>query len=266
VADRFAGRLAVVTGGAAGIGRASAQAFAREGATVVILDVDETAAREAVAEIEADGGSADWIRVDVTDEAAVKGAIEGAAEKHGGLHVLHANAGIEWTKTIVETSYDEWQRVIAVNLSGVYLACRYAMIEMIKQDGGAIVITSSPHAFVTFPDSGAYAASKGGGLMLTRALALEGAAYGIRANCVAPGATDTPMLRREADVSPDPERQLRRFGLMHPLGRLGRSEEVAEAVLFLASDDASFITGACLAADGGIMAAHTSGPPIAYGD
>jgi 2-keto-3-deoxy-L-fuconate dehydrogenase len=266
MSSRFAGRSVIVTGGALGIGQAASMAFAREAAHVTILDIDEEGASDTVAAIQAAGGSARFDLVNVTDEAAVKAAVEGVTAEQGRVDVLHANAGIEWTKTIVDTTYDEWRHVIDVNLTGIYLSCRFAMKQMVEQGTGSIVITSSPHAFVTFPDTGAYAAAKGGGLALMRALALEGAPHNVRVNCVVPGSTTTPMLEREARVADDPEDQLRRWALMHPLGRLGRPEEVAEAVLYLASDAASFVTGAVLATDGGILAAHTSGPPMTYGD
>jgi NAD(P)-dependent dehydrogenase (short-subunit alcohol dehydrogenase family) len=201
---------------------------------------------------------------EVTDEEAVHSIVSEAMREHGRLDVMHANAGIEWMKGIADTTHEEWSRVIDVNLTGVYLATRYALIEMIRAGRGAIVITSSPHAFNTVPDAGAYAASKGGTLALMRALALEGASHGIRVNAVIPGAIDTPMLRREAAGAPDPARQLERFGAIHPLNRLGRADEVAEAALFLASDAASFVTGAALPVDGGLLAAQPSGPPISY--
>jgi NAD(P)-dependent dehydrogenase (short-subunit alcohol dehydrogenase family) len=138
------------------------------------------------------------------------------------------------------------------------------MIPMVAQGGGAIVITSSPHALVTSPDSGAYAASKGGVSALMRALALEGATKNVRVNALLPGAIDTPMVRREAAVASDPEEQMRRFGLIHPMARIGLAAEVAEGALFLASDAASFVTGATLAVDGGLLAAAPGGPPLAY--
>lgn len=258
---RFDGRVVIVTGGAAGIGGASSRAFAAEGATVLVLDNDASAG----AELELNVKGVRFRLGDVTDEEAVRSAVAEAVAEHGRLDVMHANAGVEWTKTVADTTHAEWSRVLDVNLTGVYLATRYALLQMIPRKAGSIVITSSPHAIVTVPDAGAYAASKGGVAALTRALALEAAPHGIRVNALMPGAIETPMLRREAAASSDPERQLKRFAAIHPLNRLGRAEEVAEAALFLASDAASFITGASLAVDGGMLAAQPGGPPVSYG-
>jgi NAD(P)-dependent dehydrogenase (short-subunit alcohol dehydrogenase family) len=261
----FEGQVAVVTGGAAGIGEAAARGFAREGATVVILDVDQAGAERLAAELRDAGAVAQAVAVDVSDPTAVDAALDAIVAEHGRLDVLHANAGIEWTKTVEDTEPEEWSRVIGVNLTGVY-ACGRAALRIMKPRGrGAIVVTASPHATRTVPDAGAYAASKGGALAVTKAMALEAALTGVRVNAVVPGAIDTPMLRREAAVSADPEEQIRRFGAMQPVGRLGRPEEVAEAVLFLASDRAGFITGATLHVDGGQDAALSSGPPLPYG-
>jgi NAD(P)-dependent dehydrogenase (short-subunit alcohol dehydrogenase family) len=262
--ERFTGRVVVVTGAAMGIGAACARGFAAEGASVVIFDVDDVRGEETAQAIVAAGGVARYRHADVTDDDAVALAVRETVAEHGRIDVMHANAGIEWTKGIVDTTHAEWQRVIDVNLTGVYLACRYALRQMVEQASGTIVLTSSPHAINTVPDAGAYAASKGGVLALTRSLALEGAPYGIRANAILPGAIDTPMLRREALSSPDPDAQFARWAAMHPLNRLGRSEEIAEAVLFLASDAASFVTGAALAVDGGVLAAQPGGPPVSY--
>jgi NAD(P)-dependent dehydrogenase (short-subunit alcohol dehydrogenase family) len=264
--DRFRGKVAIVTGGAAGIGRASAEAFAREGATVHVLDNYRASGEETTARIEAAGGRAHFHHGDVAEDDDVRALVAAATEGAGRVDVMHANAGIEWTKKVVDTSLEEWARVIAVNLTGVYLACRFALVQMLEQRAGSIVITCSPHALSTVPDAGAYAASKGGVLALTRALALEAAPHGIRVNALLPGAIDTPMLRREAKVAGDPEQQLERFAAIHPLNRLGRAEEIAEVALFLASDAASFVTGAAIPVEGGLLAAQPSGPPISYGD
>jgi NAD(P)-dependent dehydrogenase (short-subunit alcohol dehydrogenase family) len=263
-ASRFEGRVVIVTGGAAGIGAACALAFATEGATTLVLDNAPAGDTELENGVEERGGSIHFRHGDVTDEEAVRSIVAEAMSEYGRLDVMHANAGIEWMKGIADTTHAEWSRVIDVNLTGVYLAARYAMIEMVQACRGAIVITSSPHAFNTVPDAGAYAASKGGTLALMRALALEGAPHGVRVNALVPGAIDTPMLRREAAGAPDPERQLERFGAIHPLNRLGQAAEVAEAALFLASDAASFVTGAALPVDGGLLAAQPGGPPISY--
>jgi NAD(P)-dependent dehydrogenase (short-subunit alcohol dehydrogenase family) len=264
MSPRFTDRVVIVTGGATGIGAATARAFAREGARVVIFDVASREGEATAAAIEQAGGTADFREGDVTDEDAVRSAIDEAVARYGRLDVAHANAGIEWTKKVVDTSREEWQRVIDVNLTGIYLACRHALRQMVAQGSGSLVLTSSPHAINTVPDAGAYAASKGGVLALTRSLALEGAPHGVRANALLPGAIDTPMLHREAQAGPDPERQLERWAAIHPLNRLGRPEEIAEAALFLASDAASFVTGTALAVDGGLLAAQPGGPPVSY--
>jgi len=249
-----------------GIGKASAHAFAREGAHVVVVDVNRAAGEQTVASIQDAGGSARFEEVDVADEGALRTAMESVIQELGRLGVVHANAGIELAKKITDTTRSEWDRVIGVNLTGVYLTCRYALLHMIAQGSGAIVITASPHGLVTVPDAGAYAASKGGVLALTRALALEAAPHAVRVNALLPGAIDTPMLRREAESASDPQQQLKRWETIHPLNRLGRPEEVAEAALFLASDAASFITGAALAVDGGLLAVQSSGPALGYTD
>src|SRR5262252_5802996 len=163
-----------------------------------------------------------------------------------------------------DVSLAEWYRVIGVNLTGVFLVCRAGLRHMYRQGSGVLVITSSPHALATVPDAAAYAASKGGVHALTRALALEAAPRGIRVNALVPGTIDTPMVRREVQVAADPGAQLARLAASHPLGRLGRPEELASVALFLASDAASFITGTTVHADGGLMAALPSGPALPY--
>jgi NAD(P)-dependent dehydrogenase (short-subunit alcohol dehydrogenase family) len=259
MSGRFEGRVVVVTGGAMGIGAASAKAFAREGAQVNVFDV---------AEADWNGptnGNVRFLNVDVRDEQQVQHAFADVLELHPQLDVVHANAAIELGKTVSDTTMDEWSRVIDINLTGVFLTCREAMRQMTSQGRGSIVISSSPHAYLTFPDAAAYAASKGGVSALMRAMALEGGSHGVRVNAVMPGATDTPMMRREMGIASDPVAQREVFGAMHPLGRIAQPEEIAEVVLFVASDAASFMTGAGVAADGGLLAAHTSGPPLSFG-
>jgi NAD(P)-dependent dehydrogenase (short-subunit alcohol dehydrogenase family) len=253
-----------VTGGAAGIGAASARAFAARGATVVVLDRDEATAAELVSELTGAGQAAEARPLDVSDAAAVATTFAGLLSDHGRLDVLHANAGVEWTKTVADTEPGEWQHVVGINLTGVFSTARQALRAMVPRRSGAIVVTASPHATRTVPDAGAYAASKGGALALMKAMALEAASSGVRVNAVVPGAIDTPMLRREAQAARDPEDQLRRFAGMHPMNRLGRPEEVAAAVMFLASDEASFVTGATLCVDGGMDAALPTSPPLPY--
>ncbi|MEA2331451.1 MAG: meso-butanediol dehydrogenase / (S,S)-butanediol dehydrogenase / diacetyl reductase [Thermoleophilaceae bacterium] len=262
--ERFRGRTVMVTGGAMGIGEASARAFAREGAHVYVADVDTGAGTAAAESIRESGGSAEFVELDVSDEASVRAGIDAVVTAYGRLDVMHANAGIELGTSVVDTSLDDWQRVLGVNLTGIYLCCRYALVEMYEQGAGNVVLTVSPHAFVTGMGMGAYAASKGGEMALLRVMALESAKHGVRVNGVIPGGIDTPMLRREAEATSDPEGMLRQLGECHALNRLGLPEEVAEGVLFLASDAASFVTGTALAVDGGLLAAQPSGAPIEF--
>jgi NAD(P)-dependent dehydrogenase (short-subunit alcohol dehydrogenase family) len=264
----LAARTAIVTGGSSGIGSAAASALARAGAFVIILDRNVEAGESTAGTIREQGGAAAFIATDVTDEDSVRRAFATVVDEHGQIDVVHANAGITWIKGLLETSLDEWNHVIATNLTGAYLVCRAAMQHMVGQsDGGSIVVTASTRAFITSPDNAAYTASKGGVMALTRSLAIEGAPHGIRANAVLPGAIRTPMLEEEARLSARPaEEQLSRWALIHPLGRLGEAEDIAHAVVFLASDAASFITGVALPVDGGLMAAEPGGPPVAYSD
>lgn len=262
---RLRDKVAIVTGGATGIGRATAALFAREGAAVAIGDVNVDEGQRAAAEIIHEGGRASFHATDVSSSEEVSRLIQAAVEEFGKLDIMHANAGIELCKPLLDTTDEEWARVIDVNLSGVFFACREAVRTMRDQGhGGAIVVTSSPHAFVTAKEIGAYASSKGGIVALMRAFALEAAEYGIRVNALLPGAVDTPMIRREVLLAPDPEAQMARLAAAHPMGRIAEPEEIARVVVFLASDEASFMTGSCVAVDGGMMAALPSGPAISY--
>ncbi|HKC30047.1 MAG TPA: SDR family oxidoreductase, partial [Jatrophihabitans sp.] len=186
-------------------------------------------------------------------------------ERYGRLDVVFANAGIEHCTSILETTDEQWARVIGVNLGGVFHVCREGLRAMVDCGSrGSIVITASPHAWVTGKEIAAYAASKGGAVAFMHALALEAADYGVRVNAVVPGAIDTPMLRREAEAASDPEAQLAALRAIHPIGRVGQPDEVADAVVFLASDRARFMTGSSLVVDGGLMAAQFTGGTLSY--
>ena len=255
----LAGRIAVVTGAAHGIGAACARAYAAAGATVVVSDIDADAGTALAAEL--DGR---FIAADVARAADCAALVADTLAAHGRIDILHANAGIELCRSIWDTTDEDWDRILAINLSGSFWCARDAMRAMRQAGRGVVTLTASPHAFVTSREIAAYAATKGGQVALMRALALEGAPYGIRANAVLPGATDTPMLHREAASSGDPEALLATFAAAQPMGRLVRPQEVANVAVFLASDLAAGVTGTCLAADGGLMAAINAGPGISY--
>lgn len=260
----FDAKVVVVGGGATGIGAAAAAGFARAGARVVVTDVADDTGAALVASLVGEGRDVAYRHCDVSSEDEVEEVFAWVEATYGALDVVYANAGVEWTKDVRHTTLDEWRRVIDVNLTGVFLLGRAALRRMCEQRRGSIVVTSSPHALATVPDAGAYAASKGGVHALVRAFALEGAPYGVRANGIVPGTIDTPMVRREAQVAADPERQLTLMAATHPLNRLGRPEEVANMALFLASPLAEFVTGSLAAVDGGLMAGLPSGPPLSY--
>jgi NAD(P)-dependent dehydrogenase (short-subunit alcohol dehydrogenase family) len=254
---RLEGKVAVITGAGSGIGRVAASLFAAEGAQVVVADVAADRAEAAAAEIVDGGGAAIPVPVDVSDEGQVNAMVERAVATYGGLHVLFNNAGIfpDEDGGILDTPPETWQKVMEVNLKGVWLGCRAGVPAMLASGGGSIVNVASFVALVGAATAQmAYTASKGGVLAMTRELAVEYARRGIRANSICPGPIETPLL---AELLADPERRQRR--LVHiPIGRFGRPEEIAKAALFLASDDSSFVTGSALVVDGGITAAYVT--------
>jgi len=254
---RLEGKVACITGAGSGMGRCAAELFAHEGAKVVVSDVAEDAGNAVVDAVRAAGGEATFVRADVSQWDDCQAMVRHAVATFGGLHVLYNNAGIFPADDggVLDTPEPTWQRVMDINLKGVWLGCRAAVPAMLDSGGGSIINVASFVALVGAATAQiAYTASKGGVLSLTRELAVEYGRRNIRANALCPGPIDTPLL---AEIMSDPDRKARR--MVHiPMGRLGRAEELAKAALFLASDDASFMTGASLVVDGGITAAYVT--------
>jgi len=252
MAGRLAGKVALVTGGSSGIGRASCLAFAREGAQVLVSDVVAKAGQETVELITKAGGTASFTAADVSKASEVEALIATCVETYGRLDCAHNNAGIEGPgASTVDYDEDSWDRVIAINLTGVWLCMKYQIPEMLKHGGGAIVNTSSAAGLLGFRGGSAYVASKHGVLGLTKTAALEYAKAGVRVNAVCPGAIDTPMMGRITDHKPH---RAERMASSEPVGRMGSPEEIAEAVVWLCSDAASFVTGHAMSVDGGLVA------------
>ena len=250
---KLAGKVAVVTGGASGIGRAIAEALAREGARVAVLDLNETGARETVAGLERAGGKGSAHRVDVTDVAAVDATIDGIAAREGGLHVLVSCAGWDKPMPFIETTPDFWDVILAINLKGPIACTRAALRHMITQEEGKVIFIASDAGRVGSTGEAVYSAAKGGLIAFTKTIARETARHRINVNCVCPGPSDTPLFQNEfAAKSPKLAESLKR---VIPWGRLGVPEDVAPAVVFLASDDAGFITGQTLSVSGGLTMA-----------
>ncbi|MHB2165909.1 SDR family NAD(P)-dependent oxidoreductase [Alsobacter sp. R-9] len=252
---RLAGKVAIVTGAGNGMGRSTAVLFAREGAAVVIGDVDVEGGRSAVAEIEAAGGRATFLRCDVSREADVAALVATAEERYGKLDTIFNNAGIEQPVTPShEVSEALFDRVIGINLKGTFFGCKHAIPALLRNGGGTIVNNSSVSAFANVGGNISYASSKGAVMSLTRVLAIEYAQRNIRVNAINPGVIDTDMNRRNAARSDDPAAVEAKWRAITPMGRMGTGEEIAQTVLYLASDQSSFVTGVGLLIDGGRVA------------
>jgi NAD(P)-dependent dehydrogenase (short-subunit alcohol dehydrogenase family) len=247
--------VAIVTGGASGMGRATALAFAREGASVVVGDIDDKSGETLAAEAASNGGRLIYRHCDVSREADVKALVAAAEENYGRLDTIFNNAGIEQPVTpSTEVSEDLFDRVISINLKGVFFGCKHAIPALLRAGGGTIVNNSSVSAFANVGGNLSYAASKGAIMSMTRVLAIEYSRRNIRVNAINPGVIDTDMNRRNRDLAADPEEIEQRWRAITPLGRMGTGDEIAEAVLFLASPQSSFITGVGLLVDGGRVA------------
>ena len=249
---RLSGKKAVVTGAASGIGRETALRFAEEGAAVVCADLDAEGAAAVAASIVANEAGANSVRVDITSEDDVARLAEEALAALGRIDVLVNNAGVTILGGVAELSEAEWQREIDINLSGAYRVSKAFWPHFAEAGGGAILSTASIAGVVGVRQDAAYVASKAGLIMLTRCMALDGAPHGIRANCVCPGFVDTPMFEGFIAEQPDPETSLARCAGRTPLGRIGTPRDVADGFVYLASDDARWITGTSLVIDGGL--------------
>jgi len=245
------GKIALITGAGSGIGRAIAILFAKEGAKVSIVDIDSSGGQETVKMIKQNGGTAEFVNADVTKTSDVKQAIRTTINAYTRLDILLNNAGTVHRFTLIEEIDEElWDKILAVNMKGIFLGCKYAVPIMKKQGEGIIINIASIAGVSPRLGMSAYAASKGGAIVLTKALAIELARYNVRVNCISPAVTDTPMFHKLAGDR-DLEEVKKAFIANYPLGRLGKPKDIAYAALYLASDEASFITGINLEVDGG---------------
>ena len=252
MAKKLDGKVAIITGAGSGIGRATALLFAQEGAKVIVADIVDKQGKEAAETIKKNGGEAVFVHTDVSKTEDVKNVIKEAVTRYGRLNIMYNNAGIEGQmKDTANYPEDIFDRIISVNLKGVWLGIKYAIPEMLKAGGGSIISTASIAGLVGFPGLVGYCASKGGIIQITKTAALEYAKQNIRINCIAPGVIATPMVERLVQSVPGMQEGLT---ASEPIGRTGKPEEIAKAALYLASDDSTFVTGTTLVVDGGFVA------------
>jgi len=247
-------KVAIITGGASGIGRAAVFLFAREGATVAVVDIDEPRSQVVVQNIINGGGKAVFLHCDVTSDLDCQSVVVKTVEKLGKIDILFNNVGIIQRASVVDITEEEWDNVMATNVKSVFLLSKYVIPIMVKSGGGVIINTASGWGLVGGRKAASYCASKGAVVLLTKAMAIDHGPKKIRVNCICPGDTDTPMLLRESRQLSIPIEQFLTEAKQRPLQRIGRPEEIANAALFLASDVSSYVTGAALVVDGGGLA------------
>jgi NAD(P)-dependent dehydrogenase (short-subunit alcohol dehydrogenase family) len=251
---RLSGKVAIITGAGAGIGRATALLFAKEGAKVVIADCDSESGAETVGIIREDGGEAAFVQVDVSKADDAEKMARKTVEMYGKLDILVNNAGIYMQANAVEMMEEDWDRILDVNLKGVFLCSKYCIPEMIKGGGGSIVNIGSEAGIVGIKNQVAYNVSKSGVIALTKSMALDFALDNVRVNCLCPGRTLTPLVEKVINEAQDPESTRRALEEDRPLERMGRPEEIAAGILYLASDESPYATGSILSIDGGYTA------------
>jgi NAD(P)-dependent dehydrogenase (short-subunit alcohol dehydrogenase family) len=260
VAGLLEGRVAVITGAGRGQGLAAARLFVREGAKVVINDIDQGSVDQAVASINEDGGQAVGARGDVADGEAVRGVLAKAADAFGGLDILYNNAGVGFSAKermgiamddILSCTEADWRRILDINLTGVFLFCKYGIPMLIERGGGVVINTASIAGLRGGPSAHAYSASKAGVIQLTKAVAVTYGQRGVRANCICPGVIDTEMIQSHM-LNAEGAREA--IGRRTPVGRIGTADDIAQLALYLASDSSGFLSGQAIAIDGGVTA------------